>query len=264
MPFADVRDGVLHYRLGGPEGRPLLVLSNSLGTDLRIWDEVVRRLGAAFRILRYDKRGHGLSFATPAPYAIADHVADLEGLLDRLGLGPGIFCGLSVGGLIVQGLTARSPRRVRAIVLADTAARIGDAASWNARIAAVEAGGCAAVAEAVMERWFSPAFRAERPVDLVGWRTMLERTTVSGYAGTCAALRDADLTADLARIDVPALVLCGSRDLATPPDLVEATARAIPGASFRVIDGVGHLPCIEAPEVFADAVLTFCRENGLV
>jgi 3-oxoadipate enol-lactonase len=263
VAFANAGEGVIHYRLDGDPARPLLVLANSLGSGLAIWDEVVARLSGRLRILRYDARGHGLSFAPPAPYRIDDHVADLAGLLDRLGLGPAVVGGISVGGQIALGLAARRPELARALVLCDTAARIGDADAWNARIAAVEAGGCAAIAGTIMERWFTPAFRAARPDEVEGWRMMVERTPAAGYAGTSAALRDADLTAILAHIAVPTLVLCGSADVATPPELVAATARAIPGARFRLIEGAGHLPCVDSPEAVAGAIQEFFEEKGL-
>ncbi|UCH74851.1 MAG: 3-oxoadipate enol-lactonase [Rhodospirillales bacterium] len=265
MQFTRINDIVLHYSdTGTRPGAPTLVLSNSLGTDFRAWDRLTDELAARFRILRYDKRGHGLSQATPAPYSIDDHVADLIGLLDHLALDHVVLCGLSVGGLIAQGLAARQPERLQAMILADTAAKIGSAELWGARIAAIEAGGIEAIADAIMERWLSAAFREGRPAESAGWRNMLVRTPTAGYLGTCAAIRDADFSVEAVRIAVPTLCLVGSEDGATPPDLVRETAALIPGAQFAVIDGAGHLPCIEQPAVMASLITSFLEEHGLV
>lgn len=268
MRFASVNGIVLHHALEGPEGAPALVFSNSLGTDFRIWDRVLARLGPRLdrrlRVLRYDKRGHGLSGCPPAPYRLADHVADLRGLLEHLGIGEAVIVGLSVGGMIAQGLAQAAPGLLRGLVLCDTAHRIGTPEMWNERIAAIEAGGIEALAEPILERWFSAAFRAERPAELAGWRAMLTRTPVQGYLGTCAALRDADLTEAAKAIAVPTLCLGGSEDGATPPELVGAMAALIPGARHEVIAGAGHLPCIEKPEAVAGLIGDLLGSAGLV
>jgi len=172
--------------------------------------------------------------------------------------------GLSVGGLIAQGLAARQPERLSALILCDTAAKIGTAEMWASRIEAIEQDGIEAIADSIMERWLSAAFRRDRPEESAGWRNMLVRTPADGYLGTCAAIRDADLSAEAARIDVPVLCLVGSEDGATPPDLVQATAALIPGARFEVIDGAGHLPCIEQPGVVAALIASFLEEHRLV
>lgn len=265
MQFVESNGITLHYSDSGPrDGTPAMVFSNSLGTDYRTWDRLADLLGRHVRIVRYDKRGHGLSQATPAPYRIADHVDDLIGLIDHLGLDEVILCGLSVGGLIAQGLGIRQPERVRALVLCDTAAKIGTDERWAARIAQVEAGGIEPIADTIMELWLSAAFRRERPDETAGWRNMLVRTPVAGYLGTCAAIRDEDLRAAAAKIGVPVLCVCGSEDGATPPDLVRETAGLIPGARFELIEGAGHLPCIEQPRVLGDLIESFLEEHGLV
>ena len=265
MQFSTINGIVLHYSDTGPRpGAPALVFSNSLGTDFRTWDRLTNLLAERFRIVRYDKRGHGLSQATPAPYRIDDHVADLAGLLDHLQLDGIVLCGLSVGGLIAQGLAARQPERLQALILCDTAAKIGTVERWASRIAQVEADGIEAAADSIMELWFSAAFRSSRKEETADWRNMLVRTPAAGYLGTCAAIRDADLSAEAARIDAPTLCIAGSEDGATPPDLVRATADLIPGAGFEVIEGAGHLPCIEQPEVMAGLITSFLEEHGLV
>jgi 3-oxoadipate enol-lactonase len=265
MHFSTINGIVLHYSDTGPRpDAPTLVFSNSLGTDLRAWDRLTALLAGRFRIVRYDKRGHGLSQATPAPYRIDDHMSDLIGLLDHLRLDRVVLCGLSVGGLIAQGIAARQPERLQALILCDTAAKIGTADMWASRIEAIEQGGIEAVADLVIERWLSAAFRSSRPDETAGWRNMVVRTPVEGYLGTCTAIRDADLSAKASRIEVPTLCIVGGEDIATPPDLVRGTADLIPGARFEVIDGAGHLPCIEQPEIMASLITSFLEEHRLV
>lgn len=254
---------VLHARLLGEAGRPLVVFSNSLGTDSRIWDAVVPRLTDRYAVLLYDKRGHGLSDAPRGPCTIADHAADLLALLDTVGADRVALVGLSVGGLIAQAIAAEHPERVAALVLCDTAAKIGDAASWDARIEAAEYKGMESIADAVMERWFTRAYRTEQPVALRGWRTMLARQPAGGYAATCAAIRDADLRAATATIRVPTLVVAGDQDLSTPPDLVRAMADAIAGATFRMIAGSGHIPPVEQPEILAGLIAEHLAQAGV-
>lgn len=257
MAFARANGVVLHHRLRGAAGRPALVFSNSLGTDLRIWDAVAAELEADYRLLLYDKRGHGLSQATPQPYLMTDHVGDLAALIDHLGIARAAVVGLSVGGMIAQGLASLRPDLVAALVLCDTGHRIGTEALWNARIEAVNARGIAAIAGGILERWFTPAYRAPDNADFVGYSTMLTRTSVEGYAGTCAALRDADLTESTRALKVPALCLVGEHDGSTPPALVEELAGLIGGSEYRVIADAGHLPCIEKPAVTAGLIRSF-------
>jgi 3-oxoadipate enol-lactonase len=263
MDFKALNGVVLHVQDLGPAERPVLVFSNSLGTDFRIWNDVVARLGDQFRIVLYDKRGHGLSELGETPYRIADHVADLAALLDELAIEGAIVCGLSVGGLVAQGLYASRPELVSGLILSDTAHRIGSAALWNDRMAAIEKGGIASIAEAILERWFSKDLRDNDPVALAGWRAMLTRTPEAGYLGTCAAIRDADFTEEAGRIAVPTLCIVGDQDGATPPELVRQTADLIPGARYQVIAGAGHLPCIERPAEVARLIEGFALENGL-
>ena len=261
MAFARVNGVVLHHEDRGGTGKPAIVYSNSLGTDFRIWDEVVARLGDRFRHIRYDKRGHGLSEATPAPYAMNDHVGDLESLLDHLGVKACALVGLSVGGVIAQGLAAKRPDLVEVMVLMDTAHRIGTAEMWNQRIDGVTSNGIAPLADAIMQRWFTPAYRSPDNPDFVGYTAMLTRTTVDGYAGTCAALRDTDYTEQTKALSLPVLAIVGDQDGSTPPDLVRSTADLIRGARFRIIPDAGHLPCIEQPQAVANLMHNFLRET---
>lgn len=247
MAFARVNGVVLHYEVHGPRKAPAVVFSNSLGTDFRIWNEISEALSGEYRILLYDKRGHGLSDAPPAPYAMKDHVEDLSALMDHVGIDRAVIVGLSVGGVIAQGLAALHPEKVRALVLCDTAHKIGNDELWNTRIEMVTRDGIGAMADAIMERWFTPAYRSADNADFAGYTNMLTRTTVDGYAGTCAALRDADLTESTRALKLPVLCLVGDQDGATPPDLVRSTAELIEGARFEIIEGAGHIPCVEQP-----------------
>lgn len=261
MTFARLNGITVHYREDGRRDGPAVVFANSLGTDFRIWDDVVERLSPDFRLVRYDTRGHGLSEATPAPYAMETLVEDLKALLDYLSVDDAVVVGLSVGGMIAQGLASAYPERVRALVLLDTAHKIGTADSWNARITAIEKGGIASISEPILERWFSPGYRSAENVDFAGYSLMLERTPAAGYVGTCAALRDTDLTQATAALRVPVLCAVGAEDGSTPPDLVRATAELARAERFEIIEGSGHLPCIEKPDETADLIRGFAEAH---
>lgn len=263
MPFGRFNDLVLHFADEGPAGAPAFVFVNSLGTDLRIWDKVAAQLSAGRRILRYDLRGHGLSEAPPAPYALDDHVGDLAALMDARGIKAALIVGLSVGGMIAMALARKRPELVRALVLSDTAHRIGTREMWDARISAVRQGGMAAIADTVLQRWFAAEFRANRPADFAGYRNMMIRTPVEGYVGTCAALRDADLTDAASKLALPALCLVGAEDESTPPDLVRSLAALLPGSGFAMIPAAGHLPCVEQPDIMARLISAFAKEADI-
>ncbi|WP_127519859.1 3-oxoadipate enol-lactonase [Mesorhizobium sp. Z1-4] len=260
MRFARVNGVVIHHAVRGAPDRPAIVFSNSLGTDFRIWEAVADALAGDYRLVLYDKRGHGLSEATPAPYALTDHVADLALLLDHLGIENATIVGLSVGGMIAQGLAALRPELVERLVLCDTAHKIGTDELWNMRIEAVTKSGIASISSQILERWFTPAFRAPGNADFIGYTAMLERTTVDGYAGTCAALRDADLTESTRALKVPVMCIVGDQDGSTPPDLVRSTARLIEGARFEIVQDAGHLPCIEQPAATAALIRKFLQQ----
>jgi len=263
MAFARANGIVLHHQvLGNPDG-PTLVLVNSLGSDFRIWQDVVPAFLDRFRVVLYDERGHGLSDAPPAPYTMDDHVDDLLALLDLLGVERASLVGLSVGGMIAQRIAVREPDRVEALILCCTAAKIGTPESWAERIAAVEQGGIEAVVEGVLQRWFTPRFRRDQTETCAGWRNMLVRTPAHGYAGTCASIRDADLTMDAGRIAAPTLCVAGDQDGSTPPDLVRHTAGLIPNARFELIESAGHIPCVEQPAVLSKLINRHLQEAEL-
>lgn len=241
--------GGLHYGFRPAGGdAPVVVFANSLGTDLRVWDRVVALLPEDWGILRHDMRGHGLSVARPG-LTIETMASDVETLLDHLGITRFAGVGLSVGGLIMQRLALRRSAAMTHLMLADTAAKIGTPEVWNPRIEAVLKNGIPSISKTILARWFAPAYAETE--DFALWQMMLERTPAQGYADVCAAIRDADYTADLARILVKTLVVAGSDDASTPPALVRATAEAILGARFIEIADAGHLPCVEQPAVLA-------------
>jgi 3-oxoadipate enol-lactonase len=261
--FVNVNDLTLSYQHEGRNG-PHLVLINSLGCDLHIWDAVIPYFSERFQIIRYDKRGHGLSDCPGGPYVIADQTADLVGLLDQLGVNEAIVVGISVGGMIAQQFAAQHSDRVKLLILSDTGTRIGTADGWNQRIASLRQYGMANLADAILERWFAPSFRVQRPVDYRGYRNMLIRMPLEGYIATCVMIRDTDLLDRAKSITAPVLVLGGVEDLATPPDVVRSLSEQIPGARLELIEGAAHLPCIEQPAAMAEAVTHFFKEYGYV
>jgi 3-oxoadipate enol-lactonase len=262
MPFATVDDARVHYRIDGPALGPVLVLAHSLGADLTMWDAQAAALSGVFRVLRYDARGHGASSVTPGPDTIERLARDVLGLLDALDLPQVHFCGLSLGGMVGLWLGAHAPERVCKLVLANTAARIGTPESWNARIAAVRSGGLAAVAPAVLGRWFTPGFGQRRPEAVEVIRRVLLATSVDGYAAGCAAVREADLRAEARTVAVPTLVIAGARDEATPPASSRWLAQAIPGAGYCELPAA-HLSNSEAAEQFTTAVSDFLCGKGV-
>ena len=261
MQAIRTRDVVLHAAEGGRADGAPVVFINSLGTDFRIWDEVARRLAPDCRLIRFDQRGHGLSGCPDGPYVIADLVADLFAVFDHFAVEEATLVGLSVGGMVALGAAQARPDRVHRLVLSDTAHRIGPRELWEQRIAAVNAGGVASIAEGILERWFSAAFRAGRADELALWRAMLTRTPAPGYAATCAAIRDADLTVAACSVAVPTLCLVGSEDKATPPVLIRELAGLIKGARLDVIEGSGHLPPIDNAQAFTRRLAAFLKEN---
>lgn len=249
--------GHMHFAVSGPEAAPMILWANALGTDLRLWDAVCALL-QGWRHVRFDKRGHGLSATPTGPWEVTDIACDAVALLDHLGVARAVVGGCSVGGMVAQAAAIRHPGRVRALVLSNTAARIGTAEAWEARIAAIRADGLASIVPAVLERWFPSAHRATSAVK--PWETMLLRCDPDGYVETCGAIARADFRAGVAGIAVPTLMIAGSEDLATPPDLVAETCALIPNARMITIAGAGHLPAIDAPQTTAAAIAAFLND----
>jgi len=260
MGMIETPQGAVHVvEDGDPAGAPI-VFAGALGTDLTIWDAVVRALPGRFRAIRYDLRGHGGSDCPEGPYSMGGMVRDAEAVLDALSVREAVFVGLSVGGMIAQGLAVKRMDQVRALVLSGTAPKIGTKAGWQARIDAVRAGGMAAVSDDLMGRWFSRRFRAEGGDDPI--RAMVERQDPAGYVGVCAAIAGTDFITPTSGLRLPTLVMAGSEDRATPPDLVRDLADLIPGSQFALFRGAGHLPCVDSPGVFAEKLTQFLIAIG--
>lgn len=258
MPFLVLDEVRLHYELSGPPDAPVLLFSNSLGTNLGMWEAQREALEKKFRILRYDKRGHGASSVPPAPYKIEQLGCDVLGLLDGLRLDRVNFCGLSIGGLTGMWLAIHAPQRLRKLVLCNTGARIGTVEMWNGRIESVRQGGTKSMAPAVVERFFSPGFRAGCPQAVRTAQNVLSEIASEGYMGCCAALRDADLRDRISGIQIPTLVIAGSKDNATPPSLGQWLRDHIPGAEYAELPAA-HLSNIEAAAEFNAAISKFLR-----
>lgn len=253
----------VHYSVEGPDNGFPVVFSNSLGTDFRVWDALLPHMPDDLRIIRYDKRGHGLSEAPDAPYYMGDLVQDAAALMDFLEVKGALIIGLSIGGMIAQGLAAERPDLVGALVLSDTAVKIGNEQIWAERVDAVRKGGIAALEEGILQRWFSKGFHADRQEELAGWRNMLCRTPVEGYIGCSQAIAETDLYVSTARLTLPTLAIVGSEDGSTPPDLVRETADLVAGSQFKVIRKAGHLPCVEQPAEMSALIAAFMKENAL-
>lgn len=256
MPYVDLEHARLHYEIDGPEERPVLVFSHSIGASLRMWDCVLPALAGRFRILRYDTRGHGLSSVPHGPYTIAQLGGDVLLLLDALHIGRANFCGLSLGGMIGMWLGAHAPQRITKLVLANTAARIGTREGWDARIEAVRQGGMEQMADAVMERWFAARFRRESPEKVVSARNAFRTTSVDGYANCAAAIRDADLEPSLRLVEAPTLILTGAVDPATTAAEGRALEQQIHNSCYVELE-TAHLSAVEDPRGFSAAVLEF-------
>jgi 3-oxoadipate enol-lactonase len=253
----DVDGARLAYRVDGPADAPPLALLHSLGTDLRMWDAQAAALARDFRVVRPDFRGHGGSDISPAPVTVERLGADVLALLDHLGVARAHLCGLSLGGVVALSLAARHPARVGRVVLANTGARIGSAESWDARVAAVRAGGTGALRDTVIPRWLSAGFRARRPDVARALGDMLAATPAEGYAAACLALRGADLRDVALTVRAPTLIIAGEADEATPPSLSEALHAAIAGSELLVLPGAAHLSNVELPDAFTGAAARF-------
>ena len=260
MLMADLGDVRLHYRIDGPDDGAPLVLANSLGTDFRLWDGLLPHLPEGLRILRYDMRGHGLSDCPEPPYSMGALVRDAERLMEHTGVRDAIFVGLSIGGMVAQGLSAKRHDLVRGAVLSNTAAKIGTRQIWEARIAEVEKGGVEAIAEAVLERWVTRKFRGSEAIKT--WRNMLARTPAKGYMGCAAAIAGTDFMTPTSGLRLPLLGIAASEDGSTPPDMVRETTDLVPGSQFALIRGAGHLPFIEKPVEYGQILTDFLKGQG--
>jgi 3-oxoadipate enol-lactonase len=257
--FTTVNGLTFHHRSdGNPRGIPL-VLIHALGTDLRIWDDVVGELSNRFRVFRYDLRGHGLSDAPRGPYSLQDNAPDLLGLLDTVESETPILVGTSVGGQIALEFALEQPHRVRALVLCDTALKLGADEFWNDRIQKIKEQGLAFMADKIVPRWFAPSFAKLHSSAYQGYLNMLGRTSADGYIAMCEALREADFTNRLGSLTMPTLVMTGTFDVSAPPSAARALTEAIPNAQFELVGDAGHMTCIEQPRVVAQSIQQFLQ-----
>jgi len=260
MPIADLGDVRIRYNLTGHSG-PVLVLSNSLGTDYTMWDRQMSALSRHFRILRYDTRGHGGSSVPPGEYTVEQLGGDVLTLLDSLKLDRVDFCGLSMGGTTGMWLGINAPERIDRLVLCNTAAKIGTPDNWATRIHTVRKEGMKPVASAVIERWFTPEFRTAYPEKIAPAQKMLESAPPDGYASNCAAVRDADFRETVSRIQSRTLVIYGSRDPAISVADAQFLVDQIPGARGVELS-CSHLSNVEQADAFNQAVTEFLLSRG--
>ena len=255
MPKIHANGIQLHYELSGRADAPVVMLSNSLGTRLEMWDPQMQALTERYRVLRYDSRGHGRSDAPDGPYTIDLLADDALGLLDALDIEQVHFCGLSKGGMVGQVLGARHGDRLISLALCSTSCHMPARELWEERIRVARKDGMAALADGVVERWFTEAFRREPSIAVDRVRQMILDTPAHGYAACCAAIRDMDLRELIRDIRLPTLVIVGDKDPATPPKMAEEIRSRIPGARLEVVPDAAHLLNIEQDVVF-DAALT--------
>jgi 3-oxoadipate enol-lactonase len=261
MPFLEVPNHRIHYALTGPADARVLVLSNSLGTDFSMWDSQLSEFEKHFRVLRYDTRGHGQSAVPHGSYTFHQLGGDVVALLDALEIERADFCGLSMGGMTGLWLGLNTPQRLHKSVISNASARFGTVEGWNTRIETVRRKGMKAVAAHVVERWYTPEFRASSPGTASATLQMLEATSPEGYIGCCAALRDTDLRESVVAIRTPTLIISGAKDPVSAPADGKYLAAQIPGAQYLELDAA-HLSNVEASDAYTSAVLHFLNSEG--
>lgn len=248
MPCLELSSHSLHYRVNGRVG-PWLVFCNSLGTDLTMWDQQVAGLEQQFRILRYDRRGHGASATPPGPYAIADLGCDVLALLDALRIEKAHFCGLSIGGLTGQWLALNAAQRFGHLVLCATASRIGSARGWTERIGAVQTGGLNSIASATQDRWFTSKYARSAGQVVSDTIDSFVSTSVEGYIACCSALASADFSGHLRKITNPVLAVAGADDAVCPPNQLAEIAQNVQHGELCILPG-RHMVNIESAREF--------------
>ena len=264
MPSADINATHIHYRLDGPEDQPVIMLSNSLASDLSMWDpQVPALLEAGYRVLRYDSRGHGQSAVPEGPYSMEMLCRDAVGLLDWLDLDRVYFCGLSKGGMVGQMLGRHYPKRLKSLLLSSTAARMGPRDVWDERIALVREQGMQAVADATIERWFTKAGQARLPKEVARIRQMVLDTPVEGFCACCEAIRDMDQLDHLGSITTPTLVAVGEHDPGTTVAHAQEIQTRIPKARLQIIPEAAHLVNVEQSGDFNRMLLNFLGPAGV-
>ena len=258
MPMIDAAGCKINVEVEGPDKAPALMLSNSLGTNLHMWDEQAPELSKHFRLVRYDRRGHGKSEVPKGPYSMEQFGRDVIAILDALGIKKTSWCGLSMGGMVGQWLGANAPDRVEKLVLSNTSSYMADKSIWNDRIKTVKEKGLANMVDGNMERWFTPEFRAKAPDTLKRMKEMFVATKPEGYIACCEAIRDMDFRQSNARITAPTLIIIGGRDPATTPAVGEQIHREIKGSKVETLDAA-HISNMEQPKAYTDILLKFLR-----
>ena len=261
MPEVKTDDGcIIHVEVEGPQAGPVLMLSNSLGTNLHMWDDQASAWSRHFRLVRYDRRGHGKSSAPKGPYPMERLGRDVLAVLGSLGIAKINWCGLSMGGMVGQWLGANAPERLGKIVLSNTACYYADPTNWLARIKAVKEGGIAAVADTVIATWLTADFREREPQTTTNLKAMLLATPVQGYLACCEALSTLDQRELLPKIKSPTLIIAGRHDQATSIAAGELIRSRIPGASMTILDAA-HISNVEQPHAFTEAVVGFLMQR---
>lgn len=253
---ADLNGIQTHYRLTGKAGAPTVILSHGLAADLSMWAPQLDMLSRSFSVLCYDIRGHGGTSATPGDYSLALLADDVIALMDSLGIASAHYVGLSLGGMIGQQLGAWHGERLASLTLCATTSN-APKASWDARVHEARARGIAPLVEATVDRWVTPAFKREQPELMEQMRRMVLGTSLDGYAGSAAAIRDMELAPVLGRIGVPTLVIAGAADTSTPLPILEHIADSIPGATLLTVPEAAHMPTMERPELCNPALERF-------
>jgi 3-oxoadipate enol-lactonase len=259
MPIIQADDGcALNVEVEGPATAPALILSNSLGTNLRMWDDQAPVWSRHFRLVRYDRRGHGKSGVPKGPYTMDRLGRDVLAIADALGIRKFNWCGLSMGGMVGQWLGANAPDRVEKLILSNTHYYYADKAPWHDRIQFAKDNGLAALSGPQMERWFTKGFRERSPQAVARVVEMFTATKLDGFVGCCEAVRDMDFRASTPRITAPTMIIVGSQDPATLPAFGEEIHNMVKGSKLVALDAA-HLSNIEQPKAYADTVLGFLK-----
>ncbi len=256
MPMIDADGCPLNVEVEGAERAPVLMLSNSLGTTLHMWDDQVKPFTQHFRLVRYDRRGHGKSGVPEGPYTVERLGRDALAIMDGLGLAKVHWCGLSLGGMVGMWLGANAPSRIERLILSNTACHMPGGGVWEERIKTARERGMAALVDGTIERWFTKDFRERAPAAIARMREMVLATPPVGYAACCEAIRDMDQRESIRHIAAPTLIIAGRYDPATTVEAGELMRSRIPGAALTVIDAA-HISNVEQPHDYADTVLGF-------
>jgi 3-oxoadipate enol-lactonase len=256
MPMIDADGCPIHVEVEGPDGAPVLMLSNSLGTDLSMWDPQAKTFAEKFRLIRYDRRGHGRSGAPKGPYSMERLGRDALAVLDALKIEKTHWCGLSMGGMVGQWLGANAPQRMGRMILSNTACYYADKDIWNGRIKLLREKGLPAIVGGTMERWFTSGFRERAPQTIASMSEILLKTPLEGYIGCCEAVRDMDHREMLSKIKAPVLIIAGKVDPATTVENAEFIRDRVAGSKLTVLDAA-HISNVEQPEIYTRTALDF-------